>query len=509
MGLDRPPLRAHAGPALLAAARHGARADDDAERRPAPLGAVRGVGGRGRARRLPRRLGGRGALARARPGDATPCGSRRCAAHGAWGGANPLAGAARRRGAAADGAGARVLTRATHPPARACARSTARSSRRRASCSRRAGAARLGRRRASGRSRARRRSRCGARRPTRRPTPTGAGRTARSSGARGRSAGTRRSCSPASARMVPTGTLGRQRIRWRAGTREIAHGTVRRHRPRRNQDPGGGRRTSSTRCSAPSRHPTPTTGGPADVALAMVAAVREASDAGRRRPRRPHRRRRRARRASSTSRGHRHERAQPARLGGLVPAGGEARGRAGRARSRSATTSTSPRRPSSSSARRSRSARCSACSGAPASAAGSCSTASSGRAAARAGEIGHVVVKSDGRPCPCGRTAAWRPTRAAARWRAAPARRSTEGEKTVLFEIMEEKGKPRLSSRHLGARAGARRQARHHLIDAGGRGARRRASRPRSTCSTSRRSSIGGGLGLRLGEPYVERSARR
>ena len=58
-----------------------------------------------------------GASSAARP---TRCGSRRCAAHGAWGGARPAgAGAPRRGGRARRGAGGPVaiLTRATHPPA--------------------------------------------------------------------------------------------------------------------------------------------------------------------------------------------------------------------------------------------------------------------------------------------------------------------------------------------------------------------------------------------------------
>ncbi|CAA9535179.1 MAG: Spheroidene monooxygenase, partial [uncultured Solirubrobacteraceae bacterium] len=60
---------ARARPALLPPPGDGSRADDDAERRPAPLGALRGVGGRGRARRLPGGVRGAGALARARCGD--------------------------------------------------------------------------------------------------------------------------------------------------------------------------------------------------------------------------------------------------------------------------------------------------------------------------------------------------------------------------------------------------------------------------------------------------------
>src|SRR5689334_6293709 len=65
-GPGPPAPQAHARPALLAAARHGAGRDDDAQRRPQALGAVRRLGGRGGTRRLPRGLAGDGALALAR-----------------------------------------------------------------------------------------------------------------------------------------------------------------------------------------------------------------------------------------------------------------------------------------------------------------------------------------------------------------------------------------------------------------------------------------------------------
>jgi glucokinase len=79
-----------------------------------------------------------------------------------------------------------------------------------------------------------------------------------------------------------------------------------------------------------------------------------------------------------------------------------------------------------------------------------------------------------------------------------------EGEKTVLFEIMEEKGKPRLSS-GIWARALERDdKLAHHLVD-----------RAVDAIGVAVASSlnlldvdavvIGGGLGLRLGDPYVEK----
>ena len=129
-------------------------------------------------------------------------------AHGAWGGADPLAGAA---GAArADGPVA-ILTRARIRPTRlrafygAIEAPAAELLRVARACSPPSAPA-------SGPWPARRRSPCGARRPTRRPTPTGRARTVRSSGGRGTSTGTRRSCSPASVRMVPL-EAGTARIR--------------------------------------------------------------------------------------------------------------------------------------------------------------------------------------------------------------------------------------------------------------------------------------------------------
>ena len=77
------------------------------------------------------------------------------------------------------------------------------------------------------------------------------------------------------------------------------------------------------------RRPTPTTGGPADVAAEMEVALRDAAEAAEIEP------------AAldgigvgspgTIDDGRRHERAQPARLGRHVPAGGDARGaRSGR-----------------------------------------------------------------------------------------------------------------------------------------------------------------------------------
>ena len=121
-----------------------------------------------------------------------------------------------------------------------------------------------------------------------------------------------------------------------------------------------------------------------------------------------------------------------------------------------------------------------------------------------AGEIGHVVVKSDGRTCPCGRTGCMEAYAGRGAMEIHAREKVDGGEKSVLFEIMEERGKPRLSS-GIWARALERDdKLAHHLID-----------RAVDAIGVAVASSlnlldveavvIGGGLGLRLGEPYVEK----
>ena len=121
-----------------------------------------------------------------------------------------------------------------------------------------------------------------------------------------------------------------------------------------------------------------------------------------------------------------------------------------------------------------------------------------------AGEIGHVVVKSDGRRCPCGRIGCMEAYAGRGAMEVRAREKVAEGEKTVLFEIMEERGKPRLSS-GIWARALERDdKLAHQLVD-----------RAVDAIAVAVASSlnlldvdavvIGGGLGLRLGEPYVEK----
>jgi glucokinase len=63
-----------------------------------------------------------------------------------------------------------------------------------------------------------------------------------------------------------------------------------------------------------------------------------------------------------------------------------------------------------------------------------------------AGEIGHVVVKLDGRQCPCGRRGCMEAYAGRAAMENRARKRHADGEKTDLFKLMEKRGRTRLTS---------------------------------------------------------------
>jgi glucokinase len=63
-----------------------------------------------------------------------------------------------------------------------------------------------------------------------------------------------------------------------------------------------------------------------------------------------------------------------------------------------------------------------------------------------AGEIGHTVVKDGGRPCSCGRRGCLEAYAGRARMELRARQLVKQGKKTVLFDIMKKKGRTRLSS---------------------------------------------------------------
>jgi glucokinase len=121
-----------------------------------------------------------------------------------------------------------------------------------------------------------------------------------------------------------------------------------------------------------------------------------------------------------------------------------------------------------------------------------------------AGEIGHVVVKSDGRRCPCGRIGCMEAYAGRGAMEVRAREKTADGEKSVLFDIMSERGKSRLSSSVWQRALERDDKLAHHLLD-----------RAVDAIGVAVASSlnlldvdaviIGGGLGLRLGEPYVEK----
>src|SRR3954465_7372381 len=63
-----------------------------------------------------------------------------------------------------------------------------------------------------------------------------------------------------------------------------------------------------------------------------------------------------------------------------------------------------------------------------------------------AAEIGHMVVKKDGAQCPCGRKGCMEAYAGRGAMEAKARRRHEDGEKTILFKLMEERGRDRLTA---------------------------------------------------------------
>lgn len=121
-----------------------------------------------------------------------------------------------------------------------------------------------------------------------------------------------------------------------------------------------------------------------------------------------------------------------------------------------------------------------------------------------AGEIGHMVVKKNGAHCPCGRRGCMEAYAGRGAMEDKARKLVKEGEKTDLFEIMEKRGRTRLQS-GVWARA----------LDRGDKMAIKLVDRAIEALGAGVASAvnlldvemvvIGGGLGTRLGKPYVKR----
>ena len=120
-----------------------------------------------------------------------------------------------------------------------------------------------------------------------------------------------------------------------------------------------------------------------------------------------------------------------------------------------------------------------------------------------AGEIGHMVIKRGGAKCPCGRRGCMEAYAGRAAMEAEARRRQEDGEKTDLFKLMEKHNKPRLTSSIWGRAIDHDDKLAIELID--------RAIEALGTGIASAINLldpeaiiIGGGLGLRFGERYME-----
>jgi glucokinase len=123
-----------------------------------------------------------------------------------------------------------------------------------------------------------------------------------------------------------------------------------------------------------------------------------------------------------------------------------------------------------------------------------------------AGEIGHVVVEVDGARCTCGRRGCMEAYAGRAAMEERVHKLVAKGEKTDLFKLMEKHERTRLTS-GIWARALERGDALAvHMID---RAVRALAAGIASTVNVLDIEAVilGGGLGVRLGEPFAQRIA--
>ena len=121
-----------------------------------------------------------------------------------------------------------------------------------------------------------------------------------------------------------------------------------------------------------------------------------------------------------------------------------------------------------------------------------------------AGEIGHVVIEVGGARCPCGRRGCMEAYAGRASMEAKARREVSKGRRTRLFEIMEERGRTRLTS-GVWARAVAKGdKLARELIE---RAVRALGAGVASACNVLDVEAvvIGGGMGVRFGEEYVKR----
>jgi glucokinase len=123
-----------------------------------------------------------------------------------------------------------------------------------------------------------------------------------------------------------------------------------------------------------------------------------------------------------------------------------------------------------------------------------------------AGEIGHMVIKQNGAKCPCGRRGCLEAYAGRASMEARARKRAKKGEKTKLFKLMEERGRTRLTSgiwqRALDHHDKLAKDIFDEAIAALGVGIASAVN-----LLDVEAVIIGGGLGVRFGQPLADRIA--
>jgi glucokinase len=124
-----------------------------------------------------------------------------------------------------------------------------------------------------------------------------------------------------------------------------------------------------------------------------------------------------------------------------------------------------------------------------------------------AGEIGHIVVKIDGARCTCGRRGCMEAYAGRGAMEARARRRVEKGRHTDLFKLMEERGRTRLTSAVWA-----------HALERGDKLATQIIDEAVEALGAGIASAInvldveavilGGGLGVRFGEPFAQRIAK-
>ncbi len=119
-------------------------------------------------------------------------------------------------------------------------------------------------------------------------------------------------------------------------------------------------------------------------------------------------------------------------------------------------------------------------------------------------EIGHVVVRIDGRRCPCGRRGCMEAYAGRAAMEARARRKQEDGTATDLFKIMKDRGRTKLTSA-VWARALEREdKLATELLDEAVEALGAGIASSQNLLDVEA-IVIGGGLGVRLGEPFVQR----